>query len=102
MANLNSTSLNLQPASLVDHSKPYKLNQDEFSNKPDALDSFMQPSKQQLNQIQMLSHQQQMAYISNHRAETSAVHNTSSSPGAQNRGYVYRNAPSSGGAGSKH
>ena len=45
----------------------------------------------------MLTAAQQLAYISNHRAETSAVkHSSSGSPGG---GYVYRNAPQSGGIG---
>ncbi len=48
----------------------------------------------------MLTAAQQLAYISNHRAETSAVKHSSSgsSPGAGG-GYVYRNAPQSGGIG---
>lgn len=44
----------------------------------------------------MLTTAQQMAYISNHRAETSAVKHSSSGTGG---GYVYRNAPQSGGIG---
>lgn len=45
----------------------------------------------------MLTAAQQLAYISNHRAETSSVkHSASNSPGA---GFVYRNAPQSGGIG---
>lgn len=93
-AELNSTGINFnnfkanndsdrQPNFKMHHSKPF--------DQPDALDSFMQPSKQQQNQIQMLTAAQQLAFISNNRAETSAVKNSSPSSG-----FVYRNAPSSG------
>ena len=39
----------------------------------DVLDNFMSLPEQQQAQIQMLTEQQQMAYITQHRAETSGV-----------------------------
>ena len=67
----------------------------------DVLDNFMSLPEQQQAQIQMLTEQQQMAYITQHRAETSGVrmHNNGNHFNQLNTVTFRGMPPSSGGTG---